>query len=121
MKRNLYGSIKAMPYTSGKAVDRKGYLSAVLAAGAKRGPERWLWPSPSATQRAAPLRQWRMNVWPMGRDLSSIAVGQNELVAVDLDLVGCKQYIKVTVTPGGSAAATYALVLGDPARMPVEE
>ena len=34
MKRNLYGSIKAMPYTSGKAVDRKGYLSAVLAAGA---------------------------------------------------------------------------------------
>ena len=60
-----------------------------------------------------------MNVWPW--DLSSIAVGQNELVAVDLDLVGCKQYIKVTVTPGGSAAATYALVLGDPSRMPVEE
>ena len=100
MKRNLYGSIKAMPYTSGKAVDRKGYLSAVLAAGA----------SAAGTLAVA-----------MGRDLSSIAVGQNELVAVELDLVGCKQYIKVTVTPGGSAAATYALVLGDPARMPVEE
>ena len=57
----------------------------------------------------------------MGRNLSNISVVNDELMAVELDLVGCKQYIKVTVTPGGSAAATYALVLGDPARMPVEE
>ena len=26
MKRNLYGSIKAMPYTSGTAVDRQGRI-----------------------------------------------------------------------------------------------
>ena len=57
-------------------------------------------------------------IGPLTMRLSNAAT---KVVAVELDLVGCKQYIKVTVTPGGSAAATYALVLGDPARMPVEE
>ena len=120
MKRNLYGSIKAMPYTSGKAVDRKGYLSAVLAAGASAAGTLAVAVSECDTAGGSFTAVADERV-AMGRDLSSIAVGQNELVAVELDLVGCKQYIKVTVTPGGSAAATYALVLGDPARMPVEE
>lgn len=120
MKRNLYGSIKAMPYTSGKAVDRKGYLSAVLAASASAAGPLAVAVTECDTAGGSFTAVADERV-AMGRDLSSIAVGQNELVAVELDLVGCKRYIKVTVTPGGSAAATYALVLGDPTHLPVEE
>ena len=96
MKRNLYGSIKAMPYTSGTAVDRQGYLSAVVSASV----------SAAGTLAVA---------------VTECDTADGSFTAVELDLVGCKRYIKVTVTPGGSAAATYALVLGDPTHLPVEE
>ena len=108
MKRNLYGSIKAMPYTSGTAVDRQGYLSAVVS----------VTECDTADGSFTAVADERV---VMGRNLSNISVVNDELMAVELDLVGCKRYIKVTVTPGGSAAATYALVLGDPTHLPVEE
>ena len=124
MKRNLYGSIKAMPYTSGKAVDRKGYLSAVLAAGASAAGTLAVAVTECDTAGGSFTAVADERV-AMGRDLSSIAVGQNELVAVDLDLVGCKQFVKIKfeiVCTGGSTpscTATAALALGDASEVPV--
>ena len=118
MKRNLYGSIKAMPYTSGTAVDRQGYLSAVVSASAAGTLAVAVTECDTADGSFTAVADERV---VMGRNLSNISVVNDELMAVELDLVGCKRYIKVTVTPGGSAAATYALVLGDPTHLPVEE
>jgi len=118
MKRNLYGSIKAMPYTSGTAVDRQGYLSAVVSASVSAAGTLAVTECDTADGSFTAVADERV---VMGRNLSNISVVNDELMAVELDLVGCKRYIKVTVTPGGSAAATYALVLGDPTHLPVEE
>lgn len=120
MKRNLYGSIKAMPYTSGTAVDRQGYLSAVVSASASAAGTLAVAVTECDTADGSFTAVADERV-VMGRNLSNISVVNDELMAVELDLVGCKRYIKVTVTPGGSAAATYALVLGDPTHLPVEE
>lgn len=120
MKRNLFGNIKAMPYTSGSVVDRKGYLSAVLAASVSAAGTLAVAVTECDTESGdfTAVADERLT---MGQDLSSITAAKDALLTVNLDLVGCKQFIKVTVTAGGSAAATYALVLGDAAAQPVEE
>ena len=119
MKRNLYGSIKAMPYTSGTAVDRQGYLSAVVSASVSAAGTLAVAVTECDTESGSftAVTDDRLT---MGRDLNSIAVSKNDLLNIDLDLIGCKRFVKVTLTPGESAAATYALVLGDAAIQPME-
>ena len=58
--------------------------------------------------------------------LKEISVTSGEEIKMNLDLLGCKRYIKITPTisftggtsPAASGAA-YALVLGDPVLAPV--
>ena len=85
MKRALIQNVKVMPYTLETAIDREGYLSAILAASVTAG--------------------------------TSAKVSATALVNFDIDLVGCKRYIKINVT--GPTTATYAVALGDPVEAPV--
>lgn len=51
----------------------------------------------------------------VGKDEASFTA--TALVNFDIDLVGCKRYIKINVT--GPTTATYAVALGDPVEAPV--
>lgn len=137
MKRELIQNVKVTPYTSETAIDREGYLSAVL--GVLVGT-----PSGSPTGMAVKLTVTECDTEggsytpaadklipvdkALGADgsisLETDAAG-GSLVNFDLDLVGLKQYVKVKVEmvcTGGSSpscTATAALALGDASEVPV--
>lgn len=48
--------------------------------------------------------------------MRKVIVNAGDLANMDIDLIGCKEYVKITVTT--NATATYALTLGDPAQAP---
>lgn len=49
--------------------------------------------------------------------LRETAVKTGDMLNIDIDLLGCKDYIKIT--PTTEATVEYAVVLGDPAQAPV--
>lgn len=119
MKRELIQNVKVTPYTSEDAIDRDGFLSAVL--GVLVGT-----PTGSPTGLAV-----KLTVTECDTESGSYTPAADKLIPVDkalvnfdLDLVGCKQFIKIkveVVCTGGSSAsctATAALVLGDKAYTP---
>ena len=126
MKRELIQNVKVTPYTSEDAIDRDGFLSAVL--GVLVGT-----PTGSPTGLAVKLTVTECDTksgsyTPAADKLIPVDKAQGAaggaLVNFDLDLVGCKQFIKIKVevvcTSGSSASctATAALVLGDKAYTP---
>lgn len=137
MKRELIQNVKVTPYTSGNAIDREGFLSGILAinVGAPTG-------SPTAASIKVTITECDTSSGTftavadkkvvIGETLNAsgevtYSVDKTDGLAanVDLDLVGCKRYVKltcaVTFTGGTSPASTntYAVALGDPAKMPV--
>ena len=119
MKRELFGNIKLQAYTSGTAIDRQGFLSALFSATISKGTKI------SLTVTHCDTETGTYTAAPEGTLMKGAA--ETELTApasVDcqLDLLGCKQFVKITATlPGTDAAATYALALGDGPAAPVEE
>ena len=136
MKRTLLENVKVMPYTSEDVIDREGFLSAVLGVltgeptGAPTGmsvkvtftesDEKAGTYTPVADEKLVLGHVIEEGVLEMETDAAG-----GQLIDVDLDLVGCKQYVKAKVEmacTGGtspSCTATCALVLGDAAEMPV--
>lgn len=137
MKRELLQNVKVQPYTSADVIDRYGFLSGILAVkvgtptGSPTSLEVKLTLTESDEQDGtyAAVADRKAVIDKALDDNGSIsvetAVDGGGLVNFDLDLIGCKQYIKATVevvcTGGTSAActATAAIVLGDSAEQPV--
>ena len=136
MKRELIQNVKVTPYTSETAIDRDGFLSAVLGVlvGTPTGDPTGLAVKRTVTEcdteggSYTPAADTLIPVdKALGADgsisLETDAAG-GSLVNFDLDLVGCKQFIKIkveVVCTGGTSAscdATAALVLGDKAYTP---
>ena len=137
MKRELIQNVKVTPYTSETAIDRDGFLSAVLGVlvGTPSGSPTGLavkltvtecdTESGSYTPAADKLIPVEKALDAAGSiSLETDAAG-GSLVNFDLDLVGCKQFVKIkyeiTCTGGSSpsCSATAALVLGDASEVPV--
>lgn len=119
MKRELIQNVKATPYTSGEAIDRAGFLSAVCAvkAAAAGGMKVEVTHADTAdgTFEAVPDACLFVGGGAEAADLKA-----GDIANFDIDLVGCKQFVKLTVS--GDAAgegASCAVVLGDPAQAPV--
>lgn len=119
MKRNLYDNIHLQPYTSGAVVDRAGFLSGIIAASVSAAGTLTFAVTECDTSDGT-FTAVADDRAVMGQSTGAITVAADELVTYKLDLVGCKRYVKVTITAGSSAAATYALALGDPVKAPVE-
>lgn len=138
MKRALIQSVKVTPYTSEDAINREGFLSAILAvkvgspSGTTTGLAVKLTITESDQQSSgfAPVKDKLVCVGNAPLDAAgAISVSTDaeggELVNFDLDLVGLKQYVKVKVEmvcTGGSSpfcTATAALALGDASEVPV--
>lgn len=126
MKKELLQNVKALPYTSGSVIDRAGFLSAVIAVAAVAAGNVKVAITHSDTAdgtfEAVPDEKLFVGGGDEATDLKA-----NDIADFDVDLVGCKQFIKVTLS--GTAAATgsgdnattaaCAVVLGDTNTQPV--
>lgn len=121
MKRALFDTVTVLPYAGGEAVHRLGYESAVLALSVAAGAQATVKVehSDEAAGPFAAVQDSRLFVDdPVNADGDAVINNEAEadgIANLDIDLSGCKAYVKITVT-GGEAGA---LVLGDAATMPV--
>lgn len=137
MKRELLENVKVQPYTSGDAIDREGYLSAVLGVslGAATGTPTGITVKVTFTEcdteggSYAPVADKLVVPGKTTDDTGTVTIeadpAGSELHNIDIDLVGCKQFVKATVAvecTGGtspSCTATCAVALGDKLVQPV--
>lgn len=137
MKRELLENVKVQPYTSGDAIDREGYLSAVLGVslGAATGTPTGITVKVTLTEcdteggSYTPVADKLVVPGKTTDDTGAVTIeadpAGSELHNIDIDLVGCKQFIKATVAvedTGGSSqscTATCAIALGDKNVQPV--
>lgn len=137
MKRELLENVKVQPYTSGDAIDREGYLSAVLGVSlsAATGTPTGITVKVTFTERDTedgsytPVADKLVVPGKTTDDTGAVTIeadpAGSELHNIDIDLVGCKQFIKATVAvecTGGtspSCTATCAIALGDKNVQPV--
>lgn len=119
MKRELFNNVKVIPGGTAAAIDRSGFLSAVLAASvtsATEGQTLAITITHCDTQDGDFVEVEDSHIGIDGT-LRETAVKTDELINMDIDLLGCKQFIKIT--PATEATVVYAVVLGDPAQAPV--
>lgn len=137
MKRELLENVKVQPYTSGDAIDREGYLSVVLGVslGAATGTPTGITVKVTFTEcdteggSYTPVADKLVVPGKTTDDTGAVTIeadpAGSELHNIDIDLVGCKQFIKATVdvecTDGNSPSctATCAIALGDKNVQPV--
>lgn len=132
MKRELLESVKAIPYTLEQVVDRLGALSAVLGISVTSATDDAQATvtvthadASDGTFEAVPDERIfledtiveRDSTGKFVRSIATMPVVTGDLLNVDIDLLGCKQFVKVAVTYDGGASpsvtAAYALTLGD--------
>lgn len=117
MKRELIENIKAMPLDD-KAIDRAGFLSAVVAIKAKGSGDLTIKVTHSDTAEGS-FTDAPDALLVVG-EATVKSVQADDLVNYDLDLVGCKRFIKVDFEGEGEGEGAVAvIVLGDPAEAPV--
>lgn len=121
MKRELLENVKVLPYTSGDAIDREGYLSAVVAIKAKGTGDLTITVTHSDEESTnyvdVPDPYLVAGGAPTVEDVAA-----DDVVSYNLDLVGCKKYIKIDFEGDGEGTgATVAVVLGDAAYTPVTD
>lgn len=137
MKRELLENVKVQPYTSGDAIDREGYLSAVLGVslGAATDTTTGITVKVTFTEcdtkggSYTPVADKLVVPGKTTDDTGAVTIeadpAGSELHNIDIDLVGCKQFIKAAVAvecTGGtsqSCTATCAIALGDKNVQPV--
>ena len=118
MKRALLENVKVIPYTSGAAIDRAGFLSAVLGAAVSASGTLSVAVTHCDTS-AGTFDAVPDEYVTLGNTATDIPVDAGDYVSVGVDLLGCRQYVKITATADDGAAATYALALGDKSEQPV--
>ena len=121
MKRALFDTVTILPFESGSIFDHMGYESAVLAvtvaASGKATVKVEHCDAADGTFAAVPDSRLFVDN-PTDKDGNAVITNEAAAEAVgnlDIDLIGCKQFVKVTVT-GGTAGA---LALGDATDHPV--
>lgn len=141
MKRELIQNIKVIPYKSGNAIDREGFLSGVLAVSLSEatGTPTGISVKVAITEcdtsagSFSAVKDKQVFADKIADDDGAITLEADaaggDLFNIDLDLIGCKQFVKATVTvtcTGDSSptctatcTATCAIALGDTANQPV--
>lgn len=119
MKRELFENVKVIPGGIGAAVSRAGFLSAVLGVSVKAADTLKIKVEHADTADDTFYVLGDPFVGVTGA-LQDIVVEAGETVNICIDLIGCKDYVKISVE--GSAegqTVSSALILGDPAMAPV--
>ncbi len=133
MKRELFQNITAIPYVSGDAIDRTGFLSAVIGANVAANAaltvkvehsddgETFV---PVTDALVFPEKQTKGGEYTFKNEPIEAADAEGSVPAggvvnVDVDLVGLKPIVKFTVTGNDTTAGGLVVVLGDSAAQPV--
>lgn len=123
MKRELIQNVKVIPYTNGDAIDREGFLSAVCAVKAAAAGDMTVAVTHSDTATGT-FENVPDACLFVGGGASASDLKAGDIANFDIDLVGCKQFVKLTAsgaaaTPASGGTLACAVVLGDPAQAPV--
>lgn len=131
MKRELFQNITAIPYTSGDAIDKTGFLSAVIGANVAAGAKMTVKVEhsddgetfePVTDPRVFPEQPTKdgeytfENPTDAGAEDAEGELDTGGVVNVDVDLVGLKNIVKFTVTGNDGGLV---VVLGDNSVQPV--
>lgn len=123
MKRELFQNVIVQPYTSGDAAPREGFLSAVI--GAKIGTAGALTLTVTHCDTADGTFEAVKDtlVFPekqtTGGAFTTGALAKDDVVNFDIDLLGCKNFVKITASGAAATGTTLALALGDSRAQPV--
>lgn len=122
MKRALFDTVAVLPFESGNITPRLGYESAVLALTVAAGKTAIVnvQHSDTADGTFTSVPDSRLFIDnPVNKDGNALVKNEAEVDAVanlNIDLVGCKEFVKITATDGTIAA----LALGDATDHPVD-
>lgn len=131
MKREVFENIKVIPGGTDMVIDRGGFLSAVLGISVSAGEADAGEADAGDTDTSGTISVKMEHCDTEDGTFEEVAdpfIGltgplkefeaeAGDIVNIELDLIGCKQYVKITVTT--TAPVESALVLGDPAIAPV--
>ena len=125
MKRSLFQNITAIPYSSGDAIDRSGFLSAVIGANVASGAavtvkvehsddgENFV---PVTDKLVFPEKQTEGGEITFKNETVKAegAVDAGGVVNIDVDLVGLKPIVKFTVTGADGLAVVLGVAITQP-------
>lgn len=116
MKRELLQNVKVQPYTSGDVLERAGFLSAVI--GAKVGAAGALTLTISHSDDGGAFETVTDElVFPDKKTengaYTTDGLNKDDIVNVDIDLVGLKDFVKITASGASAAGSTLAIAMGD--------
>ncbi len=123
MKRELIQNTKVQPYVSGTAIERTAFLSGILGAaiGTEGDLTITIAHSDAADGTFENVKDKNVFIGKRAEDgaitVSGLAV--NDIVNVDIDLEGLKNFIKITASGTAAASTTLAVALGDHNVQPV--
>lgn len=122
MKRELIQNVKVQPYTSGDALDRTGFLSGVIGAVIGTAGALTLTVTHSddnSTFEAVTDKLVFPEKQTEGGTFTTEELAANDVVNIDIDLVGLKNFVKITASGAAASGTTLAVALGDKHVQPV--
>lgn len=116
MKRELLQNVRVQPYTSGNAIERTGFLSAVVGAVIGTAGALTLTITHSDDGNTFEAVKDEM-VFPEKKTTEGAyttdTLAKDDIVNIDIDLVGLKDFVKITASGAAAASTTLAIALGD--------
>ena len=122
MKRNLFENIKVQPYTSGDAIEKTGFLSAILGGKIGTAGDLTLTITHSddgTTYEAVTDERVFPEAKTEGGVLTIKNLAKDDVANIDIDLLGLKDYVKITASGAAAANTVLAIALGDAREQPV--
>ena len=122
MKRELLQNVKVQPLTSGSAVDRTGFLSGIIGAviGTAGALTLTVTHSDDGTTFEAVTDKLVFPEKQTGGGTFTIEeLKKDDVVNIDIDFVGLKNFVKITASGAAATDTTLALALGDKHVQPV--
>lgn len=122
MKRALLQNVKVQPYTSGAVIDKTRFLSAIL--GAVIGTAGTLTITATHSDDGTTFEPVTDKlVFPekatTGGVFTTDTLEIGDIINIDVDFAGLKNFVKLTVSGAAAGSTTLALALGDKSEQPV--
>lgn len=116
MKRELLQNVKVQPYTSGDAIERTGFHSAIV--GAKIGTAGALTLTVTHSDDGTTFEAVKDElVFPEKKTSNGAyttgTLAKGDVVNIDIDLVGLKDFVKITASGAAATDTVLAVALGD--------
>ena len=126
MKRALFQNVTIAPYNTGAVIDRNNFLSAIVAAAVAEPGDLILTVTHSDTETGTfePAADMRLEANDKGTftvdgKITVPDLSEGDLANVEIDLVGCKRFIKIAAAGEAAEDAALAYALGDAQYTPV--